>query len=64
MAQQGSILSQQKLCGISGSKNKQMNLYELCETHVYHLFGELLLSLKDMATNYSTLAQTLCMNIC
>ena len=38
----GCILLWQKLCGISGSKNREVNPYERHETHVYRLFGKLL----------------------
>ena len=43
-------------------KKREVNTHNQCETRVYRLFGELLLSLKDMAANYSKLAQALVMH--
>ena len=41
MAWHGSILLQQKSSSIPESKNREVNLYERCETPVHRLFGEL-----------------------
>ena len=49
----------QKLCGIPGSKSREVSPYEQHETSVSRLFGELVLSSKDMAPDDFKLAQTL-----
>ena len=46
-----------KIVRYSWRQNREVNPYEQHETCICHLFCELILSLKDMAPNYSKLAQ-------
>ena len=48
---------QQKSCGTPGGKNGEVNPNERREVRIYRFFQELLMSLKDMAPNYSKIVR-------